>query len=201
MSIFRNDKTIDLPDSWWMVDIETLSLNVYDPCIVEIGVCLYDGGKFTTKSVTIKPDTSTIDLETLEWWANQPNFVNLLSKLNSEGYTSVSVALDMVIDKVLTSHLKNNDNELHESFLLEDRSWYFNPPGFDATSLERAANPLAIPWKWYQVKCFRTLREIHGDYREDAAIEMDMSSNRHNAGYDAELQSRALRMIFQSIKK
>ena len=198
---------ISIPKSFWMVDLETLSVNRKHHSIIQVGVCLCEGEKFTRASRVVNPFSSNkidarMDIDTLAWWSDQKGFSKLIHQVSDASTSDARKALNSCLAEILFPD--NSDctpGQLQSS--LENMShldWYFTPPGFDAEMLEEFPSRLPLPWKWYRIKCFRTLKDIFGDYRNQAALDMG-EEDYHDAGYDAELQARALRHLFNAAEQ
>jgi len=195
---------MNIPESFYTLDIESFTTDVNRPCVVQVGICLYYKGQYATHSVAVKPVMRNATLETLAWWAKQEGYGALIEDIKNTPYghmqvnTALRETLNVVNHRIVQDNvfqgLVQEKRELLE--YLKNNNWYAWPPGFDmvmvANQMLDCENIKIQPWEWWQVRCQSTIRDLYGDYREDVREEVNFTGGSHNAGYDAELQARSM---------
>ena len=166
-----------------MIDLETLSTN-YNACIVSIGACKFTFGDGITDEFKINIDAKSakqaglhISPSTIEWWSKQDPAARKAWQQNS-----------IPIKDALTQFL-----EWYGSRSLVTWGCGAN---FDITITESAlkAVGMEMPWKYHDVMCYRTLKNIIG-------VETERSGTYHDALDDAKSQARTLLMHMTPISK
>ena len=167
-----------------MIDIECLGLA--PGCkILEIGACTFDGKYTFSQLIERKAQLLSEDKGTLDWWNKQ------------EGWNRVSSGT-LPIASVLalfTSWLKKIELETGKKI----RVWG-NAASFDISILEHAYKAYFfydIPWKYWNVMCFRTLKNLYGK----EVPEPKFNGNKHEALADAAHQAYWANMIAIYITK
>ena len=161
-----------------MLDLETMG-NGSNAAIIAIGAVAFDGSGVKSKFYTEVSLQSSIDCggvadgSTVMWWLNQSAEARLAFKDNDKA-PHLMVALD------------------------EFRKWceeievgevWGNGAMFDNAILGNAykSNGLVAPWKFWNVMCYRTLKNMNKD------VKLERVGTYHNAVDDAE--SQALHLI------
>lgn len=169
-----------------MTDLETIG-NDYDGIFTAIGACKFDpntgeiGGRFhqhiTWESSIEKGRTITPD--TLKWWMTQSEEAR--KEITRDG-------------KHLTAVL-----ELFRQWLPENAVVWGNGPTFDIGKLETAYGYYSIPWKYYNIRCVRTIRDLaEGIFDKDS---IPFEGEKHNALADAVHQAKYVSAMWQALRK
>ena len=156
-----------------MIDLETMGNNSYSP-IISIGAVYFDktgtGSRFYEKvsldsclKCGMKPDASTI-----LWWLKQSDDARKEFEEN-ECHSSISVVL-----------------RAFSAFCIDSAIVWGNGADFDIVILKNAygLNGISIPWKYNNVRCFRTLKAFFPDIQVN-----DVGLTEHNALCDAVWQA------------
>ncbi len=164
-----------------MVDLETLDTKP-TAIILSIGACLvnWDKGEPTNDFYRVIDPASceeaglTKSKDTLAWWAKQ-------SEEARRVFTDPNVSLLQALTdfaKYLSSFNKS-----------KVRLWG-NGSDFDNTIIANAYDALGLdaPWKFYNNRCFRTVRKVMGGQFEEPT----RAGTYHNALDDAKHQTRVL---------
>lgn len=160
-------------------DIETLGTQV-NSSIIQIGLCAYINGEYITTSELIKPDFDRADADTLAWWRKQPHQFELFAAAGRDGAPTVSKAWDKII-----ATLGMSIDEL------KALQWWFRGPHFDEAMLNHQGPAL---WEFYNVRDQRTLQKTIADVglSPDVFVDNDFKGQKHDAGFDAEMQARVV---------
>jgi len=168
-----------------MIDLETIG-NDYDGIFTTIGACVFDPqtgelGRTFYESVNWESAVAagrTITPDTLKGWMTQ------------------SEAAQKEITK---------DGRKLETVLREFASWlpgeavvWGNGPTFDIGKLETAYGYYNIPWKFYNIRCVRTIRDLAWDWvdRDD----IPFVGEKHNALADAIHQATYVSKMWQALR-
>lgn len=117
-----------------------------------------------------------VDLETVEWWSRQsPEAQELLNVPRTQTLDECLVLLTSFIDSVKLVNI------------------WANPPEFDLAILEDAYEScgMNVPWKWWQKKDSRTVKELIGEDRLP-----DREGTPHDAVDDCIYQARVVQKGF-----
>ena len=168
-----------------MLDLETMGNNS-NSAIIAIGAVAFDDNKVTSKFYTeinlqsAIDNKGVVDGSTVAWWLKQSDEAR--------------------------KAFQNNDSAPHIMVALSDfAKWYKEVGGdqvwgngamFDNTILGNAYknNSLAIPWKFWNDMCYRTVKGMHKH------IKLERVGTYHNAVDDAESQALHLIKILNSNK-
>lgn len=160
-------------------DIETIGLSACSS-IIEVGVCLYKNGKYKTVSHFMQPDMNRSDIETIEWWNKQPNKQETMARARSSDIDRLQELWPRILgDLGLTV---NQTKSIQ---------WWFRGPQFDEAMLRRQGPEL---WGMRKVRCQRTLEALAIDlgYKPPSPLPAKVPGQKHDAGFDAENQARAI---------
>lgn len=173
-----------------MIDLETLSFG-HNAVITNIGACEFNittGYIEDTFQRTIDWQSSLdaghiVDSDVLHWWFNQ--------------------------SKKAQAEMLGIGDHLHE-VLQEFKEWlpdgccvWGNGPSFDITKLEVAYEKWSgidsVPWKFYNVRCVRTMRMLTEGIvdRNDIPFE----GEKHTALADAVWQAKYVSKMYKALKK
>lgn len=125
-----------------------------------------------------------IDMDTLNWWSNQPPEV-YLEAMSDDGRIGVAPGLVQLT-----------------KFLVGVNDIWCQGPVFDIVILENMfrQNQLHVPWQYWQIRDSRTLfKFLDFDPRSD--IRKTSSSAHHNALDDACTQAMAVQQCYRMIKQ
>jgi len=174
-----------------MIDLETMGLPPDGP-IISIGAVFFDihtetiGPKF---SRTIHLGSSVaaggkMEASTVIWWL-------LESDEARRGVAYGGEPVDTVLQEF--------SNWLCEHCRVEDVRPWGNGSSFDLTILHGTFKRLGMPtpWKFYNERCFRTVRNMHPNVPFDPSKK---GTGAHNALVDAEFQARHLFAIKRAVK-
>jgi hypothetical protein len=168
-----------------MIDLETMGTTV-GAAIVSIGVVLFDPrkGRITDKNFYAELDWKNqeriIDQKCIEeFWKKQPKSIR--QQLNGK--------------KELPDVLEDL-----QFFLPNDVIVWGNGPTFDISKLEHAYGSynLEIPWKYYNIRDCRTVRDLY-DTKRNAITRGKVGSGNHNALGDAKAQCEYICKMWKSI--
>lgn len=169
-----------------MIDIETMG-NTSDSVIVSIGAVEFDLEKglgrelYTNVSIQSCLDKGLkITESTLLWWLQQ-------SKEQIEAFTKDTIPLGPALQGLRAFYLSVS----LVRYVGEDprRPWVWgNGASFDITILENAyrACGIRIPWDFYNVACYRTLKKVFNKVKKPVGEQVD----KHNALSDAKFQAQ-----------
>lgn len=162
--------TIDI-----MIDLETLGTKA-GCALLSIGACSFDGKE--TFYRTIEPDSNnrfglSRDADALAWWNKQ--FQSVREEAFS-GTTSVNIALLEFGDWFRKLERTNGSAYI-----------WGNGADFDLPILQAAyvACDIAVPWKPFNGRCYRTLKNLYKDIKMAKMGVLD----KHNALSDAVAQA------------
>lgn len=169
-----------------MVDIETLGVRP-GSVILSIGAVKFDRhGVHDSFYQVITPKSCTdvglkIDIDTVMWWFNQ----------SPEAQKALLAEPRYSIGETLTAFsrwLLGGDGS-HNWPDADDIELWGNGANFDNVLLAAAYDACGLdrPWKFYNDRCYRTLKALHPD------VPMARSGTHHNALDDA--RSQALHLI------
>jgi len=142
-----------------MIDIEGLGTGP-DTTILTIAAQQFDplqrdvfGGNFYARVTLESQEGRSIQQETIDWWATQPNIVRE-EAFNEQDRVSLEQAL----------------RGLHRTVWHAKRVWAQGPT-YDMNILEHAYKSLniALPWRYYQVRDSRTLFSLCPTLQKPAA--------------------------------
>lgn len=177
-----------------MLDLETFSLapNAY---IRSIGACFFDHTGPTTKFYIScdGPDQvdADVDTDTVAWWNQQtPAAIEALRNSRQTALREALLEFKQWVDEEVKFHEEDNPGMGVEVWM------WGNGGDFDPVILGNAYKRYGIeqPWKWYNVRCFRTLKGI---FREVKARPFE--GDKHNALADAVNQAWHCSLIMKSI--
>jgi len=182
---------MNMPDV--MVDLETLGQR--PGCVIlSIGAVVFDTktGKLGKKFYKVIRTEScvkaglTCDQSTLDWWGTQPEAARQVVEQakQKKGTLDLGKALDQ-----FTKFLKDNGGE-------QVRVWG-NGSDFDNAIMAVAyhAAGSAQPWKFWNSRCFRTLKSLP----QAKGIKVDREGTYHNALDDAITQAKHAIEIFKAL--
>lgn len=174
-----------------MIDLETMGLPP-NGALISIGAVFFDIHTETlgpTFSRTIHLGSAVaaggqIDPGTVIWWLLQ----------SDEARRAVAYGGEP-IDKVLQEF----SGWLYEHCRVEDVRPWGNGSSFDMTLLNSAFKQVGIPtpWKFWNERCFRTVRNMHPGVKFDPSKK---GTGAHNALVDAEFQAQHLFAIKRAAK-
>lgn len=174
-----------------MTDLETLDTAVTG-VILSIGACKFNadeiGNEGFYRKITIESNLEegrTISPSTLRWWMQQSDAAREAA-FSAPGAIPLGQALDefrewLGTDKISTENM---------------RPWG-NGSDFDIAMLAHAYGRQGTPWKFYNVRCFRTIKSDPRwkDVPKPAPIIA------HHALYDAIAQAQHLQAIWKEQNK
>ena len=189
-----------------MLDLETFGVKEYS-AIISIGAVVFDPTKQGEDAiaheyhVTIDPETAQakglrLDASTVLWWM-QPNQRAALDDWRNTIHFSLDVALDGFSQFLLES-LREITTEGHADFdPAEQVTIWGNGPQFDCMLLRQAFEMCQrdVPWKHYNEKCFRTMKNLPGA----KSLTPPIDGVKHNALVDARHQALWLCNILKMI--
>lgn len=164
-----------------MADVESLGAKP-GSVILSIGAVKFDRHKVTEEFViNISPQSCIdaglkIDVDTVMWWLKQSDDAR---KTLTDGITFMfKDALTLFTDWLIGTNTFPPEIEL-----------WGNGANFDNVLLAAAYDACGLdrPWKFYNDRCYRTLKALHSD------VPMARSGTHHNALDDA--RSQALHLI------
>lgn len=168
-----------------MIDIETLSVRA-NAAIVDIGACTPDGKCFSAYINPAAYDTEpfSMDQKTIEWHM-ETNSDNWNNYINSKMF-NVEDALDL-LSKFLSDVCPDKDNLIV----------WAKGPQFDLTILDHAHRIYnrPLPWKYYNVRDFRTVASMFPDIVEEVAP----NTNKHGGLSDAIHQLKCLERVYNHL--
>jgi hypothetical protein len=173
-----------------MIDIETLSTEP-NACILSIGAVYFDkNGPVEDELGDIEQFYAVIDLQscidaglhisasTLEWWFKQSQ------KARSAAFDATHSLSDALYE--------------FSKFIEPGTKVWGNGADFDLVILKSAYSKLglALPWKFYDVMCFRTLKSLFPGRKKP-----ESEGTAHNALDDAIWQAKYYSNIVNKIKE
>ena len=168
-----------------MIDLETIG-NDIDGIFTTIGACTFDPvtgdiGKTFYTHVNWESAVEagrTITPDTVKWWMGQPEEAR--KEIVQDG---------LPLADALT---------LLKSWLPEEAVVWGNGPLFDIAKLEHAFGYYNIPWKFYNVRCVRTICDLAKGRvsRED----IPFNGDKHNALDDAVHQAKYVSAMWQALR-
>lgn len=173
-----------------MIDLETLGVET-DAVILSIGACEFDpmtGDIGSTIELNIDLQSSldtgrTINKSTLNWWMTQPEE----ARKNVFGGT-------LPFDGALLSF---------QGWMPDSACVWGNGPTFDIAKLESAYEAIwgkeSYPWKYWNVRCVRTLRDL-----TEGVVDRDQipfEGEKHTALADAIWQAKFVSVMYKTIKE
>lgn len=169
-----------------MIDLETIG-NDYDGIFTTIGACEFnrDSGDIGRKFYASVNWESAIEAgrtvtpSTIKWWMTQ-----------TEAARSEIVKNGKPIDVVL--------KEFANWFPEDSNAWGCGPT-FDIGKLENAYGYYDIPWKFYRVRCVRTIRDLA--FGKVDISEIPFEGEKHNALDDAIHQAKYVSKMFAVLTK
>lgn len=161
-----------------MLDLETLGRSP-GCAIVSIGAVKFDREKIKDRfyerilAVSCLDAGLVLEVETVEWWLRQD--YNVVKELFEPG-----LYLNEALEKFA------------EWLGCDDARIWGNGPAFDNAILRSAYEAIGLeaPWKWWNDRCFRTMKSIL------PYVEPGRKGTHHNALDDAEYQAEVLIRIF-----
>lgn len=162
-----------------MLDLETLGTAPGCP-IVSIGAVAFcpNEGLGDRFYVEINPNSCrqaglVPTTETIKWWTDQPGGVDFLKRVDSRG-------------ELLSVALTEFTHWLEKFGHAEVKVWG-NGSDFDNAIIQYAYKAIGLeaPWKFWNNRCFRTLKDLLG-----AGRKMDRVGTHHNALDDAITQAK-----------
>lgn len=164
-----------------MLDLETLGTKP-GSVILSLGAVTDDGRAFYDV-ISIDSCTAaglTIDESTVQWWSTQSSSAN-------------HNAFRPDLKPVEKGRLRDVLQSFACWYPAENAELWANGAAFDPPLLEcayRAVN-IDIPWKFWNVRCYRTLKSLYPDVPTPA------NSMKHHSLSDAEAQMRHLQLLLQ----
>jgi exodeoxyribonuclease VIII len=163
-----------------MLDLETLG-NKPGAVIVAIGAVIFGGGVLGREFYSrINAESAVrsglkLDVSTVLWWMKQNDAAR--EELNKPG-EDIAVALECFKDFVPTNAIV-----------------WGNGSDFDNTLLSAAydACGMALPWKFYNNRCYRTVKGMFPD------VKLERVGTAHNALDDAKSQAEHLMRMLPEI--
>lgn len=176
-----------------MLDLETLSVSS-NAAVLSIGAVA-----FSTKTFDIHPEhfyrvinlesaTGDVGKSTLKWWATQSDAARAV--FNDPNAVSESLAL---VDFSAWIH------DIIPAFGRDHVTVWGNGAAFDCVVLRNAyeRNGYIPPWKWYNDRCYRTMKTMFGHL---VAGEEPFDGVAHNALDDALHQAKRLVQILDKLE-
>lgn len=167
-----------------MIDLETLGTRP-DSAIISIGACRFNADAMDDdgfyRAITIESNQlegRDINPDTLVWWLGQTDKAKAV--FTDPDRVDLGTALD--------------DLRAWIGPKWGDVRVYGNGSDFDIAMLSHAYGRQGTPWKFYNVRCFRTLKE------QPAAKKVPKPANAlaHNALFDAIAQAQHLQAIWKA---
>ncbi len=168
-----------------MIDLETLDTAV-GGVILSIGACRFnetdidDNGFY--RAITIQSNLDehrTISPDTIKWWIDQS------AKAKAVMDDPTAVSLEQALDELREWIGPRWDNM---------RVWG-NGADFDIAMLKHAYNQQPTPWKFYNVRCFRTLKS---EPAGKSVLPPTKNVGAHNALFDAIAQAQHAQAIWKA---
>lgn len=166
-----------------MIDLETLG-TLADSAIISIGAVRFDqttiddDGFYRVISVSSNQDEGRkINASTLNWWIGQTE------KAKAIFTDKNAVSLDTALNDLRT-WLEGSGTDV--------RVWG-NGSDFDISMLAHAYGEQGTPWKFWNTRCFRTIKELP----KAKAIAKPANLLAHNALFDAIAQTQHLQAIWK----
>lgn len=159
-----------------MVDLETLG-NGSNAMIVAIGACDFELNNKFYAAIDPEKSSGDIDASTVKWWMSQSESARTVFKSGDP--------LEEILKKF--------------SVFLNQRGGgvcvWGNGATFDNVILANAykRHKLPLPWKFWNDRCYRTLKNLHPDIALPAR-----TGTHHNALDDAVTQAQHARMILEA---
>lgn len=168
-----------------MIDLETMG-NDYDGVFTTIGACVFEPmtGEITKVFYMSVSWESSIEAgrtftpDTIKWWMSQSDTAR--AEACKAGHP-----LEFVLRQFA-------------AWLPKNSIVWGNGPTFDIGKLETAYGYYAIPWRYSDVRCVRTMREIGGDLVNPDSIPRE--GEKHNALDDAVWQAKYVSAIWQALR-
>lgn len=167
-----------------MIDNETLSTAV-DAVILSIGACKFDANGIANdgfyRAITIQSNLDEgrkISPSTLRWWLDQS------AKAKAVLDDPTAVSLGQALDELREWIGPNWQNKLV----------YGNGADFDIAMLGHAYGLQDPPWRFFNVRCFRTLKSSAAAKR----VAKPVNAGAHNALFDAVAQAQHLQAIWKA---
>lgn len=174
-----------------MIDLETLDTAVTG-VILSIGACKFDANEIANdgfyRKISIESNLDegrTISASTLRFWMDQPDAARK-AVFDPEGAVSLDQALTEFREWLGTDRIATDNM----------RPWG-NGADFDIAMLAHAFGKQGTPWKFYNVRCFRTTKSDprFKDVPKPAPVIA------HHALYDALAQAQHLQAIWKEQNK
>lgn len=178
-------KKISSPMNDIMIDLETLGTKA-DAAILSIGAVRFnetemdDAGFY--RVITIESNQAehrTINGDTLRWWIGQTDKARAV--FDDPNRVDLGTALD--------------DLRAWIGPKWGDVRVYGNGSDFDIAMLAHAYGNQGTPWKFYNVRCYRTIKELP----RAKAVLKPFNAGAHNALFDAITQAQHLQAIWKAI--
>lgn len=178
-----------------MIDLETLSLS-NRARILSIGAVAFDrntGELGASFYCSLEPPMDAIskcivtDQSTAEWWERQSPEAKAALNLNRFGYAQA-------LDKLLVFMRQFNQNTV--------KVWA-NDPSFDCAIISHslAAHNLKTPWRFYNERSYRTVKDLGEDLSNIDYKALDIiNATKHNALEDAMYQAKVLCHTYKILK-
>lgn len=181
-----------------MVDLETLATTA-DAAIISIGAVKFDlssdeldnDGFYASVSMESNIDYGRrISEDTMRWWMQQSEDAR---KVFTEPKQGIDDALE-----AFTSWLVNGETDpVKRAIAMKDTRIWSNGANFDEPILAHALTQcrMEIPWKFWNVRCFRTFKNLPG--AKD--INVARVGVHHNAVADALTQAKVAQAIYAKL--
>lgn len=169
-----------------MIDLETIG-NDYDGIFTTVGACVFDPetgeiGKTFYEHVNWESAVEvgrTVTPDTIKWWMTQ-----------AEEARAEIVKTGLHINLVMHNL---------SAWMPDHAVVWGNGPTFDIGKLENAYGYYDIPWKFYDVRCVRTIRDLaYGLVDRDS---IPFEGVKHNAKDDAIHQAKYVSAMWQALRK
>ena len=169
-----------------MIDLETIG-NDYDGIFTAIGACTFDpdtgeiDGRFH-EHVSWESSLEagrTITPDTVKWWITQ-------SPEAQKEIMQAGASLDFVLS-------------VFKEWLPDDAIVWGNGPTFDIGKLENAYGYYNIPWKFFNIRCVRTIRDLSKGLVDRDSIPFE--GEKHNALADAVHQAKYVSAMWQALRR
>lgn len=168
-----------------MIDLETLSTDV-DCAILSIGACRFNIDSIDNEGfyrvVTIQSNIDEgrhISPSTLVWWLDQD------AKAKAVFKDPTAIPLGQALDELREWIGPDFGNV---------RVWG-NGSDFDISALKHAYNRQDPPWIFWNVRCFRTMKNL----AQAKTVVAPKNHGAHNALFDAIAQAQHLQLIWKAL--
>ena len=180
------------------VDLETLATTA-DAAFISIGAVKFnlindqmdDSGFYASVSVQSNLDYHrAVSEDTLRWWLNQSTEAQKVFHEAKQG-------IDGALESLVRWFWDDTEDAQARAIISKERRVWSNGANFDEPILAHALTQcrLDIPWKFWNVRCVRTYRNLPG--AKDLVV--PRVGTQHNALSDAVSQARLVRAIHKKL--